>query len=127
MLKRSINIEALLLKFDKCKYYQLKLSGATAHESQGLLCPSHYTGPLGAEVHEQMSGSGGQSEARPSVFKSPSKLGTHLPTRQRNVYLYVLKFDSLSTVAYDERDLTYRDIATRIVRKPWTAMRIWNR
>ncbi|GFX50041.1 hypothetical protein TNCV_2375301 [Trichonephila clavipes] len=27
-----------------------------------------------------MSRSGGQSEARPPVFKSPSKLGTHLST-----------------------------------------------
>ncbi|GFX96101.1 hypothetical protein TNCV_2289911 [Trichonephila clavipes] len=32
------------------------------------------------DVHEQMSRSGGQFEARPSVFKSPSKLGTHLST-----------------------------------------------
>ncbi|GFU64668.1 dynein heavy chain 2, axonemal [Trichonephila clavipes] len=31
-------------------------------------------------VHEQMSLSGGQSEARPPVFKSPSKLDTHLST-----------------------------------------------
>ncbi|GFW30515.1 hypothetical protein TNCV_454531 [Trichonephila clavipes] len=51
-----------------------------AHE--GLLCPSQYTRPLGAEVHEQMSRSGDQSEARPPVFKSPSKLGIliHLST-----------------------------------------------
>ncbi|GFV63262.1 uncharacterized protein TNCV_1732021 [Trichonephila clavipes] len=60
--------------------YKLKLSGATAHEGQSLLCPSQYTGPLGAKMHEQMSRSGGQSEARPPVFKSPSKLGTHLST-----------------------------------------------
>ncbi|GFV24516.1 hypothetical protein TNCV_814001 [Trichonephila clavipes] len=33
---------------------------------------------LGTEMHEQMSRSGGQSEARPPVFKSPSKLSTHL-------------------------------------------------
>ncbi|GFX25051.1 hypothetical protein TNCV_4260181 [Trichonephila clavipes] len=31
-------------------------------------------------VHEQISRSGDQSEARPPVFKSPSKLGTHLST-----------------------------------------------
>ncbi|GFW83416.1 hypothetical protein TNCV_2545141 [Trichonephila clavipes] len=31
-------------------------------------------------VHEQMSRSSGQSEARPPAFKSPSKLGTHLST-----------------------------------------------
>ncbi|GFT75323.1 hypothetical protein TNCV_967771 [Trichonephila clavipes] len=36
-------------------YSVLKLSGATVHEGQGLLCPSQYTWPLGAEVHEQMS------------------------------------------------------------------------
>ncbi|GFW60158.1 uncharacterized protein TNCV_1842411 [Trichonephila clavipes] len=58
--------------------YKLKLCGATAHEGQGLLCPYQYTRPLGAEVHEQIPRSGGQSEARPPVFKSPSKLGTHL-------------------------------------------------
>ncbi|GFU23474.1 hypothetical protein TNCV_113941 [Trichonephila clavipes] len=34
---------------------KLKLSGATAHEVQGLLYPSQYTWSLGAEVHEQMS------------------------------------------------------------------------
>ncbi|GFW01442.1 hypothetical protein TNCV_5030921 [Trichonephila clavipes] len=49
-------------------------SGATAHEGLGLLCPSQYTGPLGAVVHEQMSRSGGQSEARLPVLKSPSSL-----------------------------------------------------
>ncbi|GFU78672.1 hypothetical protein TNCV_2302831 [Trichonephila clavipes] len=36
--------------------------------------------PLDAEVHEQVSRSGGQSEARPPVIKFPSKLGTHLST-----------------------------------------------
>ncbi|GFV24901.1 hypothetical protein TNCV_883671 [Trichonephila clavipes] len=51
---------------------KLKLSGATAHEGQGLLCPSQYTGSLGVEVHEQMYRSGGQPEARPHVFKSPT-------------------------------------------------------
>ncbi|GFT60269.1 hypothetical protein TNCV_4970861 [Trichonephila clavipes] len=50
-------------------------SGATAHESQCLLCPFQYTWSLGTEVHEQMYRSGGQS-----VFKSPSKLGTNLST-----------------------------------------------
>ncbi|GFW96686.1 uncharacterized protein TNCV_2847421 [Trichonephila clavipes] len=47
---------------------------------QGLLCPFQYTWPLDTEMHEQMSGSGGQSEARPPLFKSSSKLGTHLST-----------------------------------------------
>ncbi|GFW97378.1 hypothetical protein TNCV_4990551 [Trichonephila clavipes] len=37
-------------------------------------------GQLDPEVHEQMSRSSGQSEARSRVFKSPSKLGTHLST-----------------------------------------------
>ncbi|GFV64250.1 uncharacterized protein TNCV_3000151 [Trichonephila clavipes] len=59
---------------------KLKLSGATAHEGQGLLCQSQYAWPFGAEVHEQMSRSGGLSGARPPVSKSPSKLGTHLST-----------------------------------------------
>ncbi|GFU75817.1 uncharacterized protein TNCV_1652771 [Trichonephila clavipes] len=57
---------------------KLKLSGATAHEGRGLLCPSQNTLLLDVEVHEQMSQSGGQSEARLPVFKFPSKLGTHL-------------------------------------------------
>ncbi|GFV38278.1 hypothetical protein TNCV_1723591 [Trichonephila clavipes] len=35
---------------------------------------------MGSEVHEQIFRSGGQSEARPSVFKSPGKLGSHLST-----------------------------------------------
>ncbi|GFX42606.1 uncharacterized protein TNCV_261411 [Trichonephila clavipes] len=35
---------------------------------------------MGAGVHEQMSRSGGQSDERPPVFKSPRKLGTHLLT-----------------------------------------------
>ncbi|GFU95290.1 hypothetical protein TNCV_4308891 [Trichonephila clavipes] len=47
---------------------QLKLSGAIAHEGQNLLCQSLYTRPLGAEVYEHMSRSGGQSEARSPVF-----------------------------------------------------------
>ncbi|GFU36684.1 hypothetical protein TNCV_3311761 [Trichonephila clavipes] len=42
--------------------------------------PIQYTRPLGAEVHEQMSRSGGRSETRSPVFKSPSKLGAHLST-----------------------------------------------
>ncbi|GFW15458.1 hypothetical protein TNCV_4655981 [Trichonephila clavipes] len=33
-----------------------------------------------AEVYEQMYRSGGQSEVKPQVFKSPNKLGTHLST-----------------------------------------------
>ncbi|GFW12361.1 hypothetical protein TNCV_816161 [Trichonephila clavipes] len=33
---------------------------------------------MGAEMHEKMSRSGGQSEARPPELKPPSKLGTHL-------------------------------------------------
>ncbi|GFU05440.1 uncharacterized protein TNCV_3290881 [Trichonephila clavipes] len=59
-------------------HWELKLNGATAHEDQDLLCPSQYT--LAAEVHEQMFRSGVQSEARPPVFKSTSKVGTHLST-----------------------------------------------
>ncbi|GFV16253.1 uncharacterized protein TNCV_1670581 [Trichonephila clavipes] len=53
---------------------ELKLSGATAQEDQGLLCPCQYTRPLGAEVHEQMSRSGGQSEARPPSVSLHSSL-----------------------------------------------------
>ncbi|GFX93986.1 hypothetical protein TNCV_3413481 [Trichonephila clavipes] len=51
------------------KILKLNLRGATAHEGQGLLCPSQYTWPLGAEVYEQMSRSGGQSEASVKVPK----------------------------------------------------------
>ncbi|GFS60141.1 hypothetical protein TNCV_2826631 [Trichonephila clavipes] len=58
--------------FDLFLILKLKLGGATAHE--GLLFPSQYTRSLGAEVHEQMSRSGGQSEARPPVFKSQASL-----------------------------------------------------
>ncbi|GFV17918.1 hypothetical protein TNCV_4601101 [Trichonephila clavipes] len=36
---------------------------------------------IDAEVHEQMSRFGGLSEERPSVFKTRSKLGTHLSTQ----------------------------------------------
>ncbi|GFT23686.1 hypothetical protein TNCV_3511521 [Trichonephila clavipes] len=61
-------------------YYKLKPGGTTAHEGQDLLCSSQYTSQFGAEVHELMSRSGGQFEARPPVFKSPSKLGTSLLT-----------------------------------------------
>ncbi|GFX68853.1 hypothetical protein TNCV_3865521 [Trichonephila clavipes] len=53
---------------------------ATALEGQDLLCPSQYTRPLGTEVHEHMSRSGGQSEAEPPVLKSPSKLGINRST-----------------------------------------------
>ncbi|GFX69818.1 hypothetical protein TNCV_4391731 [Trichonephila clavipes] len=60
---------------------KLKLSGTTTHEGQELLCPSQYTGLFGAEVHEQISRFGGLSEERPSVFKTPSKLVTHLSTQ----------------------------------------------
>ncbi|GFS82970.1 hypothetical protein TNCV_1568431 [Trichonephila clavipes] len=49
-------------------------------EGQGLLCPSQYMRQLDAKVHDQMSRSGGQSEARQPVFKSQSKLGAHLST-----------------------------------------------
>ncbi|GFX29326.1 hypothetical protein TNCV_3218601 [Trichonephila clavipes] len=49
-------------------YLLVRGRGATADEGQGLLCPSQYTWLLGAEVHEQMSRSGGQSEAKPPVF-----------------------------------------------------------
>ncbi|GFW75296.1 uncharacterized protein TNCV_4189511 [Trichonephila clavipes] len=51
-----------------------------AQEGQGLLYPSLYTRPLGSEMLEQMPRSGGHSEERTPVFKSPSKLGTHLST-----------------------------------------------
>ncbi|GFT62724.1 hypothetical protein TNCV_3145971 [Trichonephila clavipes] len=36
---------------------------------------------IDAEVHEQMSRFGGSSEERPSVFKTRSKLGTHLSSQ----------------------------------------------
>ncbi|GFX09862.1 hypothetical protein TNCV_3565401 [Trichonephila clavipes] len=65
----------------KSSNLKLKLSGTTIHEGQKLLCLSQCTRPLGAEVHEQMSQFGGLSEERPSVFKTPSKLGTHLSTQ----------------------------------------------
>ncbi|GFW11758.1 hypothetical protein TNCV_1083041 [Trichonephila clavipes] len=58
-------------------FYKLKFSGATVHESQGLLCPSQYTRKLGAEVHEQMSRSGGKSEAR------DPHLSTHCSRNER--------------------------------------------
>ncbi|GFX53259.1 uncharacterized protein TNCV_362531 [Trichonephila clavipes] len=51
-----------------------RLSGATTHEDQGLLCQSQYTWPLGAEVHEQMPRSGGQSEARPQCLSPQASL-----------------------------------------------------
>ncbi|GFX77484.1 uncharacterized protein TNCV_1743821 [Trichonephila clavipes] len=54
--------------------YKLKLSGATTHEDQGLLCPSQYPLPFGAEVHEQMFRSGGQSEARPQCLSPQASL-----------------------------------------------------
>ncbi|GFS62231.1 hypothetical protein TNCV_477481 [Trichonephila clavipes] len=45
--------------------------GPTAHPSR----------PLGAEEHEQMSQTCGQSEARTAVLKSPKQaFGTHLST-----------------------------------------------
>ncbi|GFW93123.1 hypothetical protein TNCV_3888641 [Trichonephila clavipes] len=59
---------------------KLTLSGTTINEGQELLCPSQYTWSLGAEVHDQMSRLGGLSEVRPQVFKTQSKLGTHLST-----------------------------------------------
>ncbi|GFV30945.1 hypothetical protein TNCV_4013791 [Trichonephila clavipes] len=58
-----------------------QLSGTTTDEGQELLCPSQYRIPLGTEVHEQMSLFGGLSEERPSVLKTPSKLGTHFSTQ----------------------------------------------
>ncbi|GFU43183.1 hypothetical protein TNCV_3775551 [Trichonephila clavipes] len=61
-------------------HLKLKLNGATAREGQDLLCEFQYTCPLGAEVDGQIFRSGGQSEARPLLFKSPSKLGTYLST-----------------------------------------------
>ncbi|GFX30643.1 hypothetical protein TNCV_4861671 [Trichonephila clavipes] len=45
------------------------------HEGQGLLCPSSlYTWPLSAEGHEQMSRSGGQSDAKPPLSSSQASL-----------------------------------------------------
>ncbi|GFW35529.1 mariner Mos1 transposase [Trichonephila clavipes] len=41
---------------------KLKLSGATSHKGQRLLCSSQYTWTLGTEVNEQMPRSGGQSD-----------------------------------------------------------------
>ncbi|PRD24999.1 UNVERIFIED_CONTAM: Dscam2 [Trichonephila clavipes] len=40
------------------QFLHLNTFEAVAPESQGLLCPSQYTGPLGAEVYEQMCRSG---------------------------------------------------------------------
>ncbi|GFW13005.1 uncharacterized protein TNCV_3329371 [Trichonephila clavipes] len=55
------------------------------HRGERMLnsCVTHrLTGPApGILVHEQMSRFGGLSEERPSVFKTPSKLGTHLSTQ----------------------------------------------
>ncbi|GFW57935.1 hypothetical protein TNCV_1418821 [Trichonephila clavipes] len=48
------------------------ICGATTRWGRGLLCPSRNTRPLASEVHEQMSRSGGQSEARPTVLSSES-------------------------------------------------------
>ncbi|GFY32677.1 hypothetical protein TNCV_4637831 [Trichonephila clavipes] len=64
------------------------VSGATAHESQGLLCPSQYTGPLGAEVHKQMSRTGGQSEAESSVVKSQARLSRIDPLQLSYVWIH---------------------------------------
>ncbi|GFS58955.1 hypothetical protein TNCV_68801 [Trichonephila clavipes] len=48
----------------------------------GKYCAPHNTRDHWfAEVHEQMSRFGGLSEERPSVFKTRSKLGTHLSTQ----------------------------------------------
>ncbi|GFS94108.1 uncharacterized protein TNCV_3785931 [Trichonephila clavipes] len=83
MLKVSVSLNELVkvndsLEFEYVCFSDLLFRDARAHGDQCLLCPSHHTRPLGAEVHEQMSRSGGQSEARLPVFKSPSKPGTHL-------------------------------------------------
>ncbi|GFS57076.1 hypothetical protein TNCV_4238581 [Trichonephila clavipes] len=53
---------------------KLKLRGATAHVSQDLLCPSQYIWQLGAEVHEQISRSDGQSERISPVFSPQAYL-----------------------------------------------------
>ncbi|GFW93206.1 uncharacterized protein TNCV_3333661 [Trichonephila clavipes] len=66
--------------YTKIFYTQNSLSGATVHEDKDLRCPSHYTWPFGVQVHEQRSRSVCQSELRPPVFKSRSKLGTHVST-----------------------------------------------
>ncbi|GFW20011.1 hypothetical protein TNCV_867171 [Trichonephila clavipes] len=49
-------------------------AAATAHEDQRLRCPPQYTCPLGAEVPEQMSRSGGQFEAKSPVFSLQASL-----------------------------------------------------
>ncbi|GFW92974.1 hypothetical protein TNCV_3759621 [Trichonephila clavipes] len=53
-----------------------------------------------ALVHEQMSRLGGLSEERPPVFKTPSKLGTHLSTHcsgdERQSRPWVTKMAQLS-------------------------------
>ncbi|GFU25065.1 hypothetical protein TNCV_568201 [Trichonephila clavipes] len=45
----------------------------SAHEDQGLLCPSQYTWPLSAEMNERMSRSGGQSESSPHQCLVPKQ------------------------------------------------------
>ncbi|GFW98993.1 hypothetical protein TNCV_1782121 [Trichonephila clavipes] len=73
---------------------------------------------MGAEVHEQMSQSGGQSEARPPVFKSPSKLSTHLSTHCRSQEVlrrpWALGFETAAqhNVDYDLATLTTSMIIT---------------
>ncbi|GFT25314.1 uncharacterized protein TNCV_181591 [Trichonephila clavipes] len=84
------------------KHFKLKLSGATAHVGQGLLCPTHYTRPLGAKVHEHMSRSGGQSEVRLPVFKSPRKLGTLLSTHYSRDERTELIKEGMSSIKKDD-------------------------
>ncbi|GFT83728.1 transposon Ty3-I Gag-Pol polyprotein [Trichonephila clavipes] len=57
-----------------------KLSGAEWLEHYSIMQTARI---LASQVHEQMSRFGGLSEERSSVFKTPSKLGTHLSTQCR--------------------------------------------
>ncbi|GFX53378.1 uncharacterized protein TNCV_2946171 [Trichonephila clavipes] len=79
--RKDVCVNMGIPKVRQSSNLRLKLSGTTIHEGQELLCPSYYTRPLGAELHEQMSRFGGLSEERPLLFKTPSKLGTHFSTQ----------------------------------------------
>ncbi|GFX85353.1 retrovirus-related Pol polyprotein from transposon opus [Trichonephila clavipes] len=60
----------------------LKLTGNEVETDQAIEEPTEIMHiNQDSEVHEQMSRFGGLSEERPSVFKTPSKLGTHLSTQ----------------------------------------------
>ncbi|GFV61821.1 hypothetical protein TNCV_4164791 [Trichonephila clavipes] len=102
---------------------------------------------MDAEVHEQMSRFGGLSEERPSVFKTPSKLGSHLSTQcggmkgrvdltqpvkrtpdlwcESTIHYHSILFGWI--VAYRNCGLSYQGIAAHVSRDPMTASRVWNR